>query len=94
MKNNQQQIININTYVYLGKPQTPGKNPTNEISLNIGQNPGQSCQVSFHRSPPSLHYSEVFPAFYRLHYMQYHGLKPWVHNTMCPKTTTIYPSQH
>ena len=57
------------------KPQTLGKNPTNEISLNISQNPGQSSQVSLHHSPLGLHYNEVFPAFYRLHYMQYHGLK-------------------
>ena len=39
-----------------------GKNPTNEISLTIGQNPDQSDQVSLHRSPPGLHYNEVFPA--------------------------------
>ena len=75
MKNNQQQNISINIDVYQGKPQTPGKNPTNEISLNIGQNFGQSGQVSLHCSPPGLHYNEVFPTFYRLHYMQYHGLK-------------------
>ena len=57
------------------KPQTLGKTHPNEISLSIGQNPGQSDQVSLHRSPPGLHYNEVLRAFYRLHYMQYYELK-------------------
>ena len=46
---------------------------------------GQSGQVSLHRSPPGLHYNEVFLASYRLHYMQYHGPKQCMHKTMCPK---------
>ena len=57
------------------KPQTPAKTHLNEISLTIGQSPGQSSQVSLHCSHLGLFYNEVFSAFYRLHYMQYHEPK-------------------
>ena len=88
----QQQIINI---IYPGKPLNPGKNPTNEISLYIGQNPGQSGQVSLHHSPPGLTLQWSLPSlFIGSITCNTMSCKPWVHKTMFPKTTTIYPSQH
>ena len=86
--------ININIMFNRENPKSREKpNQWNFIN-HLAKTLANPAKWAFTTHLQALHYNEVFPASYRLYYMKYHGPKPWVHKTMYPKTTTIYPSQH